>query len=489
MNEKITLLNLSYKEKRRLKRACHDLIFYLGECEYKNEAFLNPELLGQNWITADNLDYIPSQVIDNKVKPLINKQARFMLSKRPDILFKPFDVTNNAIKENVESLRQFIDKVLEYNMFWHEAMKAFKLATITKKVLLRIEANPNEPIHIFWHGVNDFNYKVDPNDPTLLVNVVIVVKNSETAGLSDEKQKWNRYTYDLRYINNETQCWLTCEIFLAGNLGMPIESTEINTGLSRIPCWVIHNEKDMANPHGQSDLKDLIPLQEQYNRRLSDFSDALRFNMFGQDVFIDATPDSVNKSIIAPNAIIPLVSLDDRKADYKKVENTFSNVAPVQFFLNLLNDSMYEKLAIPKPEEIKNVVSGKALKYLYTELIARCEEKWIDWEPPIRQLINFIIEACAKFNCYPNEWDSAWESLDFRIIIKKNYPIAEDEEDAKRLAMEEVAANVRSNESYIKDFGNDEDYHEEFNLVCENLARITSATSDQFDVNGSLGED
>jgi hypothetical protein len=481
MNEKAILLNLSEKQKRRVKHAFKDLLYYLGECEHKTEAFFNHELLGQNWLTMDNLDYIPTQVVDNKVKPLINKQARFMLSKKPDLLFNAY---NKDDKEIAEELRQYIDDILESTQFWSNAMKAFRLATITKKVMLRLEANPEQPIKLVWHGLNDFSYDLDPNNNNRLVKAVIVAQDSATAYLTYDKRLWFKYIYELRTNdNNESTCFLITEIYSSSNLSTPQSKVEQDTKLTQIPCWVIHNEKDLSNPHGQSDIRDIKPLQDQYNRKLSDFSDALRFNMFGQDVFIDATPKSVNSSKIAPNAVLALESIDDKQASYNKVENTFSNVDPVKFFLQLLDDSMHEKLAIPKPDEIKKVISGKALGFVYAELIARCDEKWIDWEPVIKEMISLIRESCIKFNCY-DTWDSKWDNLLYHIMIEKNYPIPEDEEDKKKLGMEEVAANVRSHESYIKDFSNEEDSAEEFKKICENLSAITAAQNEMFNAAG-----
>jgi len=466
------LLKLDDVELIERKRALRDFMFYHGECEDQEAAALNSDILGQNWITLDDLDYTPSQIIDNKIKPLINKQARFMFSRKPDINFKAYDEADN---DTVHELNQFIDIILDKNKFWSQTMKAFRLATVTKRVMLRMEANPNEPIRLFWHGINDFDYEVDPNDPTNLLKVILVKQDPSTTGKIESEQIWFRYTYYM----NESKCMLKTEKFKGNQLTIPFEAADQDTTLIKIPCWVVCNEQSIGESYGISDIKDLKPLQDQYNRKLSDFSDALRFNMFGQDVIIDATPESVENVKVAPNSLLPLVSLDDKTAAYNKVENTFSNAAPVKMFLDILNDSMHEKLAIPKPEEIRSVVSGKAYKYMFTELMARCDEKWIDWEPIFRQLIQMIVESCDQFNCY-DEWNKDWNPSLYNMAITKHYPIPEDEEDKKRLGMEEVAANVRSHRSYIKEFSDDETYDEEFTKICEDLSNITAAENEQF---------
>ncbi|MBY2561021.1 phage portal protein, partial [Clostridioides difficile] len=157
----------------------------------------------------------------------------------------------------------------------------------------------------------------------------------------------------------------------------------------------------------------------------------------------------------------------------------FSSAEPINMFLKRLEDSMSDKLSIPKPEQLLNIPSAKALKYIYYDLIARCYEKWNDWEPGIKLLIDLIIEACDKLNCYDN-YDKTWTKLDYLIVLEKKFPIPEDEEDNKRLAMEEVNNNVRSHRSYIKDFGSDDDYETSFNEVLEDIEKIQSVEQDQF---------
>lgn len=477
MNIKETLLNLSDREKNERKQALKDYLFYLGECENIDAAKIDNNLLGQSWITLDDLDYVPSQVIDNKVKPLISKQARFMFGKEPDILFKPYDKVD---KEKAEELRQYIDSILNASKFWSNTLKAFRLATVTKRVMLRLEANPEQPVKLYYHDINDFSYEVDPNDITKLNKVILVRQDVATANKEANEQIWYRYTYYMSQLENkDPSCYLRIETFKGGNLNEPIKIEDKDTGLSKIPCWIIVNEQSVANPFGITDIKDLRPLQDSYNRRLSDFNDALRFLMFGKDVFTDATEDSVNNAKIAPGAVIALVSLDEKQAKAQRLESNFTNAEPVDKYLTRMENSMYEKLGIPKPEQLVNIPSAKALKYLYTELVARCEEKWHDWEPIIRSMLRLIVEACSKFKCY-SDWKEEWNDLKYNIVIEHNYPIPEDEEDKKRLAMEEVDRNVRSHRSYIKDFSDDEDYEEQFKEVVEDITTINVAEQDQF---------
>lgn len=468
VNIKNKLLCFTDNEIEERKEALKCLLFYSGACKNPDN-IIDKDLLGQSWLNIDNLDYRPAQVIDNKVKALINKQGRFMFGQKPYLLFKPLD----GNRDQCEKLRQYVDAIFNANEFWSTTLKAFKLATITKKVLLRIEANTGKPIKIFYHPINDFKYEVDSLDPRKLNKIIIVRKDVDN-------KCWYRYTY---FLNKDRKtevekCYLKKEVF-GSDLLKPINVQIDDTGLTKMPCWLIVNERGISNVDGTSDITDLIPLQNEINRKTSDFSDALKFDMFGQTAIIDGTDDSVNKSKIAPNALLPIVSIDGKKAEVKKVESTFQNAEAVEKFLRRMENSMYEKLSIPRPEQIKNIPSAKTLKYIYSELVARCAEKWHDWEPAIRHMIRLIISACAEFNCYDN-WNHEWDNLLFNIVVKKNYPIPEDEDDKKRLAMEEVRANVKSHKSYIKDFTDDEDVENIFKEICEEVTAIIGAENEQF---------
>ncbi|WP_142415417.1 phage portal protein [Hathewaya massiliensis] len=479
---KETLLKLSNEEKKERKKALKDFLFYLGECENMEEALIDNDLLGQSWLVLDDLDYVPSQVVDNKVKPLINKQARFMFGRSPDILFKPFDKKD---REKCEDLRRYIDSILGASKFWSNTMKTFRIASVTKRVMLRLEANPGQPVRLYYHDINDFNYEVDPNDANKLKSVVLIRQDSSTSNSEDDKQLWYRYTYFLKENeeDNKSSCFLKKETFIANNLDTPIDTEEMDTGIDKIPCWIIVNEQSIINPYGSSDIKDLKPLQESYNKRLSDLNDSLRFSMFGQTTIIDATEDTVNACNIAPNALMALRSIEDsegkRQAQVKRIESSFNNVEGVLKFLDKIDKSMHEKIGVPHPEQLRNIPSAKTLKYIYSELVARCDEKWHDWEPAIRQMIRLIVQACGKFNCY-EDWNTEWNDLLYNIVLDKNYPIPEDEEDKKRLAMEEVRTNVRSHRSYIKDFSNEEDAESALKEIAEDITTIINAENEQF---------
>ncbi|WP_123053136.1 phage portal protein [Clostridium sp. JN-1] len=472
MDTRQQLLGLTNAQLKERKQSKNDYFYYKGKCQDESLAISDSETIGQSWTVSDDLDYVPAQDIRNKVGPLLRKQARFMFSIPPDILFKPYDIKD---KYKCEELRQFIDKILTDNSFWSDTLKAFLDCTVRRRVLLRIEANPEQPINIFYNPIDDFTYKTTSSNYKRLQQIILVVQEPDTADLEQDKQIWYRHTYSLE---NNT-CMHQLETFTNGNFDKPVSIEIVDTKLDRLPAWVILNDAMLGDIHGKSDVTDLRDAQNSYNRKVSDYADALRFNMFGERVIIDADENSVNSCKVAPGAIIPLKSVDeDHKADAKRLESSFTSADPAEKFLDRAEKDMYETLDMPRQEELKNVPSAKALKYLYNDLIARCNEKWNTWEPVIKDLIKLIIECCSKFNCYKN-WNHEWDDLEFNIVFNHNFPIPEDMDDKKMLAMNEVQANVRSHKSYIKDFSNTEDADGEMDEIIKDISDITAAENDE----------
>lgn len=442
---------------------------------------VNENMRGQSWANVDSLDYIPTQDIRNHTKKLLVKQARFMFGNSPDILMKPIDKKN---KDQAEALRQFIDKILEDNGFWGDTFKAFLDCTIGKRVLLIVHANPGEPIQLRYHTMDEFTFEVDPADYKKLTQVIIAYMDKDTVNKPAKEQIWHRWKY---YMENG-KCMLTQGTY--NGLAEPIKEETVDTQLDEIPGRVIINGGLTGDTQGTSDLRDLIDMQNSYNKTVSDFRDALRFRMFEQPVFIDAdfgtkedgkTP---NVPVIAPNAMIDLktdpAAGENAKADARMLSSNFSFVEAAKEFLDRTKADMYEIMDQPRPEDIKQVPSAKALKFTFYDLMARCEEKWQSWEPAVKWMIRFMIKCIQQFNLYPGEWEKAWDSLDYTLVIRHNYPIPEDDTDKKTTAMNEVSSNVRSIKTYIKEYSDVEDVDAEYQEILQGIKDIGAASADSF---------
>lgn len=485
---KETLLGLNYKEKRRRKKAAINYAFFNGASKDLRKAMelQDPVLLGQNWLVADKLDYKPTQLIVNKVKPILNKQARWMFGKKPDILITP-DTKDENMQKLCDDLKKYLDNILDYR-FWNETKQAFLLSTITGRVSARVSAIPEiNKIKVRYDGLEDISYKEIDGEVT---EVKCFLEDSNNATIEDESKRIY-YIYHYFYDCIEEENIIkgekvkrkvykpSCEklTYKGDNLTEPIKTEEeevvnnaIGLNSNKLPCWIIKNNPSINNRHGQSDLEDIKDLQNERNRRISDNQDAIKFNQFGAVSVLDGKENT--EMAVAPGALWNIKTDDEAKSEGKQAqvqvhEFGLGNDTAVQNNLNLLDDDMRDIMDIPKIKDLSNVSSSKAMQYLCNDLIVRCEDKWNDWTPYFLELIEYIINISVDFNL--KYWNPKFiEILDVVTIrFKHNYPIPQDVENEKTIAMQEVDTGVRSKKSYIRDFSKDEDAEKSYKEILE----------------------
>lgn len=474
--------------------------FYEGRPESTEDDLTSDK--GQLWAVKDR-DYKPTREVRNLVKKLLKKQGRFMTSVKPSLVFNSISGGRSDI---IDDKRIFIEQILENGKFWNKFSKAFMDATIGKRVLLALITDIDEngkpvdetPIKFRFYTMPEFTYEYDPNDVDKLQRVQIAYIDENTVGKIATEQRWHKWVYEMR---GDT-CWAIYELvdgtgtvaFLDIPSHIAVEEQqemhareveireEWNTGLSKIPCKVIFNDGLTGDIRGHSDVKDLMDIQNCYNRTLSDYRDALRFTMFGQTTFIDADSSSIAGVKIAPGAIIDLKSdpsLGDgvnggKQAKVQKVESSFTFQPAADSYLERLKRDMYEIMDQPLPETLVNVASGKALRMLSDDLIGRCEEKWQEWDEALVWLTDLIVEVVYKSNLYTDHPLRQSIFQDTMLTISHNYPIPDDELDSKSMAIKEVESNVRSIQSYIRQYGMSEEADRELQEILDEKDKLAT---------------
>lgn len=468
-----TLLELSNEEKHERRKARIDYNFYKGPLEDRKKATLNKELMGQSWENEDNVDYTPTQEIRNRVKPLLRKQARWMFGKEPTLVLHAYDKKD---KQSCEDLRKFIDDILKQNKFWSNTRKAFLMSTIKKRVLLRA-ASPKDSkkIKLRYEDIDNFSYEEIDGQITQVKFFQEDLNNWDKDEESEKIYYIHTFSYEKFEDNEPLKASYKVEEYKGDNLTIPVnevEPKELGFEINKLPVWLIKNGGDLGGEFGESDLHDLKEPQNQYNRRVSDFADSLKFMMFGAEAIIDADKATVDGLIIAPNALHAIKTSDEalengKQATLQRVEYSMANSEALTRYLDDCKSDMNFMLDMPSISELNNIPSAKAMRYLYNDLIARCEEKWLDWTPVFEELIEYIINVA-----YENNFDGfkkEWINLKYFIEFKHNYPIPSDEQEAKTLAISEVTNNVRSKKSYIKEYSKDEDAEDAYKEILDEL--------------------
>lgn len=457
---------------------------------------------GQLWAVKEG-DYRPTREIRNITKKLLNKQGRFMTSVPPTLVLSTY--RDGVDRESIDTKRGVIEKILKDAKFWNKFSKGFLDATIGKRVLLcaltdvDAKGNLTGGIKFRFYIMPEFTYEYDPNDIDTLKRVDIAYQDRNTVGKVAREQRWHKWTYEMR---EETgTCWATYRIVDGANVtaytklsttndeGEEVEQEVIlerewNTTLPELPCRVILNDGLTGDLRGHSDVKDLMDLANDYNKTNSDYRDALRFKMFEQPVFIDCDKKSLKGIKVAPNTIIDLKSdptLGDgtgnsSTAKFGMLSSSFSFQQAADSYLAQLKKDMYELMEQPLPESLLNVPSAKAMKMIYYDLITRCEEKWRTWDEVLEWVV-IMIETYAKMGVFKDIEGAEHITLETTTVWEHNYPLPDDDETNKTLAIQEVGANVRSHKSYIEEFGNSEDAQVEFERIIEESQILANATN------------
>lgn len=436
----------------------------------------------QEWDITSNLDYIPTQKITNLIKKLIDTRARFMFGNEPF-----FDVRGieNTSQEQADEKEELLHNILEENKFHSKLLKARKDCSIGGKVAIKLWANKDEGLRIIFSPAQEFIAVYDIDDVDRLQKVIFVY--SLNIAQEKESQRIKLQTWEMA---DDGICYLNEKTYDGNGDLVSIEYEDYSTQLNFIPVIIISNGGLTGETMGKSDVEKLWDNQDAYNRLTSDDIDALRFQMFGQDVVTDATPDSIQSIKIAPGALVDLQTenpIEGKQAKIERLESKFSYADKFADTINRIKNDMYEIMDVPNVglEQLKGLMqSGKSMKALYWGLIAACEEDWTEWKPALTQMVDYMFRLIDVYNLYDARNIARYKTA---LEIQHTYPIPEDEADQKRLDMEEVAAQLRSRKSYINKWGEVENIDTELEQIQKEQQMLKDDFSKAVDL--ELGEE
>lgn len=421
----------------------------------------------QEWETANNLDYVPTKKITNIIKKLIDTRARFMFGKELYFDIRPVASDKKGSTQNqdkAEEKETLLKQILNENKFHSKILKAYKDCSIGGKVAIKLWASSDIGLKIIFCPAQEVFVQYNQDDIDILQKVIffyIINDDSNKFKQRIKKQTWE--LIDGKCILNES---------IVNGVGTPIkvEYQNYNTGLDFIPVIIIQNGGLTGETEGISDVKQLWNNQDAYNRLTSDDIDALRFQMFGQDVLTDASEESLKNIKIAPGAMIDLQtdlsqSADGRQAKIERLESSFSYKDKFEDTVNRIKNDMFDTLDVPNVslEQLRGLMqSGKSMKALYWGLISACEEDWAEWGPALSQMVDYIFKMIDKYNLYNARKIAKYETT---LNLEHSYPIQEDENEQKKIDMEEVISDLRSHKSYMSKWGKYEDVESELEQI------------------------
>ena len=397
---------------------------------------------GQDWETPAGLDYKPTKKRVNLVKKLIKREAGFMFGRTPELTFTSADETADALSD----AQTVLDGMLRRSGFKNKLIQAGRDCFIGKRIAIKVSGGKDKDIRVSFRPSTEFVYTTADDDCDVLSKIIFFYQTN------NEPLRENQRIWKQKYYLDNGRCILNEGIY--DGYGRLLEGgQDADTGLDFIPCYVVINDGLTGDMMGESDVEELIDLQNAYNRLNSDDADALKFNMFPQTVATDVKAESLEAMRISPGALVDLqtdpATMGSGQAKLDKLESSFSYSERFEAAINRTKNDMFDLLSVPNVslEQLKGLMqSGKSMKALYWELITRCEDKWASWEPALEWLGMTVLKMATAYQGLSFPEDTS-------VHVEHLYPILEDDFDEMANDQQEVIHQLRSRMSYMKKWG------------------------------------
>ena len=413
---------------------------------------------GARFETETSGDYTPARLHSHLIQELIRRESQFLFGKTPGFRVScPEEAKTDGKRPNEAAMQGYLNAVLKKNHMADKLIKAARDCAIGGRVALKVNLSP-ERCSILFVPADGFVYQTDMDDVDQLERITFFYT------VKDDADKARQEIWVQKYWMENGRCMVT-ERFTDGygkTLSWDGERENANTGLDRIPAFVILNDGLSGDTDGESEVKELMEDDAWYGRLKSANIDTLRKGM-NQIVWMSGvSPDSSKTFRYAPGALWDMkgdpaqagVGSNAAQVQVGTIENSFSYAGAYQETLANIKRDMQDLLGVPdlNLESTRSLItSGKGLKALYWPLICRCEEKMNAWRPALEWLAELLLDAAALFPALRQYGE--FIPAPYQITIENQYPLPEDENDEKQLDLSEVANRSRSVRSYLMKWG------------------------------------
>ena len=393
---------------------------------------------------SEEKDYTQTEKRTNLIKKLIKEESRFLFGKTPELYIQPKNDTD-ADKDKAGEINLYLNKILKDNLFSEKLVKGARDCFIGKRAAIKLYANQDtKEIRIMFLPSLEFIYESDEENPNELKKIIFFYQTNKEVE-RDKQRIWKQ-----KYEMIDGRCILNEGIYNGNGILIEPINVDIDLQLSGIPCYVIINDGLSGDPFGESDVKELLDNQIQYNRLSSEDVDTLRKGMDRIIYGVDIDPEASEKFKLKPGAFwdVPTdPTAEGKQATLGTIPTDFGYGEKIESSLKRIKSDMYEMLNVPmlSNDELKGMMtSGKTMKALYWQLITRCEEKMMAWRPALEWLIRAILEITEVYQI------ENLPQLDYTVTVENNYPLQEDEDEEKTLDLQQVNAQAMSRKTFIK---------------------------------------
>lgn len=397
-----------------------------------------------------NGDYVASNIKYKIAKTLIDKEARFMFSKTPDITIKG-DSVEDVQKEQIEQYQKLIDKVLKKSKFKKNLLQGAKDCFIGKRIACLTDISVEDGIVVHFYDALQFYYETEYGTDRL------------TKFISFENVQESKNNADKRFLVNKYEdvkgtIYMSSVLYDgAGNtINELIKYTE--TDLNEIPVVIIFNDGTLHEKRGISEIEDLKDIESGYSKLANADIDSEGKGMNPIRYTVDMNHETTKGLSSSAGSYWDLESnqnMDEPKPMIGVLAPQMNHTEAVKETLNRMKTTMYGMLDVPNISEetlVGSITSGKALRALYWSLGVRCDEKLMTWIPALETIVKHIIDIALRNTEIVKSVYGITDlnQIEYDVLIENNYALMDDEQEEKDTDMAEINVNAMSRKSYIK---------------------------------------
>lgn len=394
-------------------------------------------------------DWVPAQWHAKQIKGLIDKEARFLFAKPPDISLRDLQATTSD-NSRIAANQGLVKAVLDANRFSSKLIRAAKDCLIGKRVAVMVNFNESTGIDVSFVPSLEFVYETDPAD------IDVMTKFIQFYNVVVNEDKSQQRTYKKKWYMKDGICHVIEELYNGAAQLVDVITPDQPTRLDFIPAAVIINEGLTGDPFGSSDVEALKDTESYFSKLSNKDIDSLRKGTDQITYTIDADPKTTKGLSRAPGAywdIATDTAKEDGMAQVGTLENPMAYSTALDTTLQRLKASMYSQLDVPDTtgDALQGIVtSGKTMQAIYWGLMVRCDEKMLDWIPGLTHMVTSIIEGAKSYPEIAKRYIDSPVVDGYAIEITNNYPILQDTTEEKASDMMEINAKVLSRKQYLK---------------------------------------
>ncbi|MDA1545852.1 phage portal protein [Bacillus cereus group sp. TH253LC] len=362
-----------------------------------------------DYMKPSQLDYEPTKLELNYPRKIVDTIAAWQFEKEPKVTVPPDVLDDPALmiqpgyepseEQQTENSRakakeRLLTWVWDDNRMHEKLLAAAKDRSISRTgVYARIHFdNRRGEFKIIWHPSTEVIAVHNEWDKDQLDVVHFI------AWLDDEQTRLWKLSYYL--VWHEEAGTYDCEIEEAvhdGDLNVQESRVERSSmGLDFIPVVHVPTEKLSGRTTGYSELEKTIELSEEIDRKMSDYSDAIRFEMFAINLLVNVDEDPKNPLQIAPGAKWNLGDGDKESGvpSASKLESGFKFKETIEAYLDRLQKRLHEKAEVPivnTADMNTGGINDMAIQLMFSSIISKTQRSWVIWQSRLQTLNEYIL--------------------------------------------------------------------------------------------------